>query len=268
MAAVARFLVLLAVFGATPAQTQTVDTIRADWEKYFRAEGVTGTIVISDERTGITSTYNAERARQRFLPASTFKIPHALFALDAGVVKDEFQIFTWDGTKRDIASWNANQNLRSSMRNSTVWVYQMFAREIGEQREREYLTRIGYGNADVSGGIDRFWLDGGLRISANEQLDFLKQLYRNRLPFAIDHQRLVKDIMIVEAGRNWILRAKTGWTGRQQSQIGWWVGWVEWHEGAVFFALNIDMPGGAKDAPKREGIARAVLRSLNALPAP
>jgi len=25
---------------------------------------------------------------------------------------------------------------------------------------------------------------------------------------------LVKDLMIVEAGRNWILRAKTGWEGR------------------------------------------------------
>ena len=28
--------------------------------------------------------------------------------------------------------------------------------------------------------------------------------------------------MIVEAGRNWILRAKDGWEGR----MGWWVGWV------------------------------------------
>ena len=30
-------------------------------------------------------------------------------------------------------------------------------------------------------------------------------------PFKVEHQRLVKDIMIVEAGRDWILRAKTGW---------------------------------------------------------
>ena len=88
------------------------------------------------------------------------------------------------------------------MRHSTVWVYQQFAREIGEVREKEYLTRIQYGNADLSGGVDRFWLDGALRISAMEQVDFLRKLYRNELPFKVEHQRLVKDIMIVEAGRD------------------------------------------------------------------
>ena len=54
-------------------------------------------------------------------------------------------------------------------------------------------------------GVDRFWLDGALRISAMEQVDFLRKLYRNELPFKVEHQRLVKDIMIVEAGRDWIL---------------------------------------------------------------
>ena len=60
--------------------------------------------------------------------------------------------------------------------------------------------------------------------------------------------------------------AKTGWQGRVEPQIGWWVGWVERPEGPVFFALNIDMPAGGQDAPKRESIARAVLRSIKALP--
>ena len=94
------------------------------------------------------------------------------------------------------------------MRHSTVWVYQQFAREIGEVREKEYLTPVQYGNADPSRGVDRFWLDGALRISAMEQVDFLRKLYRNELPFKVEHQRLVKDIMIVEAGRDWILRQR------------------------------------------------------------
>ena len=64
-------------------------------------------------------------------------------------------------------------------------------REIGEVREK-YLTRIQYGNADPSGGVDRFWLDGALRISAMEQVDFLRKLYRNELPFKVEHQRLVR----------------------------------------------------------------------------
>jgi hypothetical protein len=34
----------------------------------------------------------------------------------------------------------------------------------------------------------------------------------------------------------------------------------------VFFALNIAMPNKGDDVPKREAIARAVLRSIEALP--
>ena len=241
-------------------------TPRPDWATFFEQAGARGTIVVADERDGRQWVHNGIRAQQRFVPASTFKVPHALFALDAGLVRDEFQVFRWDGVERDIAAWNRDQDLRSSMRNSTVWVYQGFARALGEARERDYLRRAGYGNADLSGDIERFWLDGPLRISAVEQVAFLRRLYRNELPFAVEHQRLVKDIMIVEAGRDWILRAKTGWAGRTDSQVGWWVGWIERKDGAVFFALNIDMPGGIEDAPKRVAIGRRVMQSIAALP--
>ena len=220
---------LIAVLACGPATASTEAwTVRSDWARYFAEAGVGGTLVVVDERTNPASrwVHDEGRARTRFIPASTFKIAHALFALDAGIVRDEFQVFRWDGTRREIDSWNRDQDLRSSMRNSAVWVYQAIAREIGEDGERRYLQRIGYGNADPSGDVDRFWL----------------------------------------AGRDWILRAKTGWKGRRQPQVGWWVGWVEWPEGPVFFALNIEMLNEGADLPKREAIARAVLRSIGALP--
>lgn len=241
-------------------------TERPEWARFFTAAGVKGTIVVVDERSHSRWVHDAARARTRFIPASTFKVPHALFALDAGVVKDEFQVIPWDGTTHDFPGWSQPQTLRSSMIYSTVWVYQQFARAIGEAREREYLQKIGYGNADASGGVDRFWLDGGLRISAEEEVAFLQRLYRNELPFRVEHQRLVKDVMINEAGREWILRAKTGWGARMTTQVGWWVGWVERVDGPVFFALNIEMSGAA-DAPRRESIARAILADIGALPA-
>lgn len=235
---------------------------RSDWARYFEDSEALGTIVISDERKGSKAdwVYRNDRAEKRFSPASTFKIPHALFALDAGVVSDEFETIAWDGIERSYPAWNQNQNLRSSMRYSVVWVYQKFAQEIGERQEREYLKKIQYGNEDPT-GADPYWVKGNLRVSAYEQIEFLKKLYRNQLPFSVANQRLVKDIMIVEAGRDWILRAKTGWAGK----IGWWVGWVEHPTGTVFFALNIDTPNRSDDLPKREGITRGILSSLGAL---
>lgn len=241
-------------------------TERPGWARHFEAAGVTGTIAIVDERDGSYFVHERERAGTRFIPASTFKIPHTLFALDAGLVRDEFQVFAWDSTEREIRSWNRDHDLRSSMRHSVVWVYQNFARALGESRERALLERIGYGNADPSGGIERFWLDGALRISALEQIEFLRRLHRNELPFDVAHQRLVKDVILVEAGPDWILRAKTGWGARMDPQIGWWVGWVERPDGAVFFALNIDMPNQGADAPKRLSITKAILREIGALP--
>lgn len=236
---------------------------RADWSEYFEESNAEGTMVVRDDRSGGNGTmsFNIGRAGKRFSPASTFKIPHALFALDAGVIRDEFETIIWDGVERNYPAWNRDQNLRSSMRDSVVWVYEGFEKKIGEQRERAYLESAQYGNRD-SGGDRPFWIDGNLRISAVEQIEFLGKLYRNELPFSPANQRLVKDAMIVEAGRTWILRAKTGWSGT----VGWWVGWVEHPEGPVFFALNIDTPNRADDLPKREKIARQILMSIGALP--
>lgn len=262
---VRKFALLLFRFSLasfTHAQEKVRD--RADWGKIYNQFDAKGTIVVADERkaTRSISVYDEDRAKKRYSPASTFKIPHTLFALDAGAVRDEFQVFKWDGVARSFAAHNQDQDLRAAMRNSAVWVYELFAKEIGEAKARGYLEKLNYGNADPSATHGNYWIDGNLAISAYEQIAFLKRLYGNELPFRVEHQRLVKDIMIVEAGRDWILRAKTGWEGR----MGWWVGWVEWPTGPVFFALNIDTPNGMADLQKREAITRAILRSIEALP--
>jgi beta-lactamase class D len=236
-----------------------------DWEKYFNKYKTKGTIVVVDarEKHHKTWVYNKARAKERFSPASTFKIPHSLFALDAGLVKDEFQIFPWDGLKRWYPPHNQDQNLRSAMRNSAVWVYDMFAEEIGEKKAHHYLQKITYGNGDPNTEKGSYWITGKLAISAFEQIDFLERLHKNELPFSTEHQLLTKDIMVSEAGKDWILRSKTGWQGAH----AWWVGWVEWPTGPVYFALNIDTPARMKDVYKRKTIVREILQSIEALPA-
>ncbi len=235
-----------------------------DWDKYFKKYQAQGTIVVLDKRDNQEKSlvYNEQRAQRRYSPASTYKIPHSLFALDAGIVKDEFQVFPWDGIERSYPPHNQDQNLRSAMRNSAVWVYDLFAKQLGDTAASNYLKKITYGNADISTETGSYWVDGKLAISAYEQIAFLQRLYRNTLPFKVAHQLLIKDIMIIEAQPKWLLRAKTGWQGRH----GWWVGWVEWPNGPVFFALNIDTPNRMKDLYKRQAIVRDILRSLDALP--
>ncbi len=256
------FAVLLAA-NSVVAQQDIVS--RPDWSQYFEKYSATGTLVVIDEResTTIRYTYNIPRAKQRFSPASTYKIPHTLFALDAGLVTDEFQVFEWDGVERSYMPHNQDQNLRSAIRNSALWVFEIFAKRLGEEKAKAYLSKINYGNEDPSTDAGAYWVEGNLAISAVEQVAFLQRFYRNELPFAVEHQLLLKDMLINRAEKDWILRAKTGWQGAH----GWWVGWVELVEGPVFFALNIDTPNGMADTYKREAIAIEILQSLEVLPA-
>lgn len=249
---------------STAAMAQDALQARPDWGQYFEKYDAIGTIVVLDERVSPPrySAYDVARAEQRFSPASTYKIPHALFALDAGLVVDEFQTFEWDGTVHSYAPQNQDQNLRSAMRNSALWVFEIFAGQLGEEKSRAYLERIEYGNQDPRTDSGAYWVEGELAVSATEQVAMLQRLYRNDLPFSVEHQLLVKDVLINQAEKDWILRAKTGW----QSLYGWWVGWVERVDGPVFFALNIDTPNGMADVYKREAIATEVLRSIEALP--
>lgn len=256
-------LPLLAAAQAPPANP--ADPVeRPDWAPFFTDAKAVGSLLVVDERPESAGrwVHGPDRARRRYTPASTFKIPHSLFALDSGVLKDEFQVIAWDGKHRATDSWNRDQTLRSAMRNSVVWVYEGFARDIGLPREAAYMRAIDYGNA-LASGTAPFWVEGDLAISCVEQIAFLQRLYRNQLPFRVEHQRLVKDVMVTEAGADWMLRSKTGWSGR----IGRWVGWVEQPTGPVFFALNIDTPNRLDDLPKRQQITRAVLKTLGALPA-
>ena len=141
-----------------------------------------GCFVLMDLETGSVTRLNADRCAKRLPPASTFKVPHALIALETGVLQDEHEVRKWDGTKQRVESWNQDQTLDTAMRYSALWFFQGTARRIGPERMKDWLGRLKYGNQDSSGDITRFWLGGPLLISGDEQLDFLARLYRDELP--------------------------------------------------------------------------------------
>lgn len=90
----------------------------------------------------------------------------------------------------------------------------------------EWIHKISYGNQDISGGIDQFWLSNSLKISPIEQVDFMEKLHMENLPFDKDVMKTVKRMMIQTEGDNYTLYGKTG----QGSNIGWYVGFIETKE--------------------------------------
>lgn len=221
---------------AVPAEIE-----RPELARYFQQVAAdSGAFVLLDLSANQIIRCNPIRCATGFLPASTFKIFNALVGFETGVAPDTNFTLQWDSVRRSIPNWNHDQNIAEAFRNSTVWFYQELARRIGQQRMQEWVSREGYGNRNINGGIDQFWLTGELRISPNQQVEFLRRLFQGNLSFSKRTTEMVQQMMLRRDTLGYRLRAKTGWGRMGDRQIGWIVGWIERPQGAAMFALNLE----------------------------
>jgi beta-lactamase class D len=233
--------------------------------KVFTEQGVAGTFVLFDAATDTIFVSNETRAKKRFAPASTFKIANSLIGLDVGAVKSVDEVLPYGGKPQRIKEWERDMGLREAIKVSNVAIYQELARRIGLERMREGVRKLAYGNMEIGGAVDRFWLDGPLAISAVEQTEFLHRLVKGSLPISPDAVRAVREITLLEKTETYELHGKTGWVFSPTApQTGWWVGWIERENKVYPFALNIDMMKDA-DAAKRIQIGRECLKVLGKL---
>lgn len=253
-------LILLIILLVTVCININLDTSHASVNNYFTTNNLTGTLIISSLNTDQRYVYNPERARKRFLPASTFKIINTLIALEEKVIADENEIIKWDGSDKGVSEWNKDQNLKSAFASSCVWFYQELAKKIGLEKYQQYLEKLQYGNQKTGTKTTTFWLDGDLRISAEEQIDVLKKIYRRQYSFKTENYNILNKIMIVKSNPDYVVRAKTGWA-RTSPQIGWYVGYVETKNDIWFFACNIDIHYSSQSRHRQEAVY-AGLRDL------
>ncbi|WP_373016926.1 class D beta-lactamase [Thiomicrorhabdus sp.] len=225
----------------------------------FTEQGLNGTIVLSSLKTQQTYVHNLQRADKHFTTASTFKIANTLIALEENVVTDQNTPFKWNGHHYEIGSWNQDQTLKSAFQVSCVWCYQIIAERVGMPTYRHYFKTMNYGKLK-DGLLDttRFWLDSSLTISANEQIDFLKQVYDRTFPFKDSSYDTLNAIMQVERTPDHTIYAKTGWATNAHPNIGWYVGWVETKEDTWFFALNLDIEKMDKLSLRKDILRKAL----------
>lgn len=219
--------------------------------------GTQGTIVLKNLKSDKIYVYNKERSEVRYTPESTFKVPNALIGLQTKAVNDEYEVKRWDGVVREFPEWNRDHTLASGMRHSVIWYYQQMARDIGFEQMQTYMKKIHFGNGDISGGIDHFWLDSTLKVSAQEQVQFMENLVEEKLPFGKQEMRTVKRIMINDEADSYVLHGKTG-TRLADYGLGWYVGYIETDKADWVFATNVDGSG-----TKARNITMDVLEKLN-----
>jgi len=129
-----------------------------------------------------------------------------------------------------LSSWNQDQTLALAYKRSTVWVYKMIASQLGHTRMKQRLMDFEYGNTNIGSEeqLTQYWLEGPLKISANEQITF-----RNK--------------------------------SENIKFTGWFVGWLDVNnesEKEIYtFALNIDLQD-FKEHPKRKAIVIWAFKKL------
>lgn len=203
-----------------------------------------GAILIYDFQKGTYYSNDFEWATRGKLPASTYKIPNSIIALETGVVKHDSTLLKWDGQQRALPVWEQDLIFREAFHFSCVPCYQDIARSIGSERMNDYLSKLEYGDMIVdSTNIDMFWLEGESEISQFQQIDFLKRFYNQKLPISERTHAIMKSMMVIQKNDEYTLSGKTGWSIRNRINNGWFVGFIETENGTYFFTSNVEPLG-------------------------
>ena len=204
----------------------------------------------------IVTEYNSHnRCNEQIAPDSTFKIPLSLMAFDRGIINQN-TVFKWDGKKsRAYPDWNHDQTPKSWLQYTVVWVSQQITPQLGYSTIKYYLADFHYGNQDFSGdpgknnGLTHAWLSSSLKISAVEQLNFLKTMSTHQLsitPEAIENTEKNLYQGKLNCGADYYGKTGSGRHGRNEREKtpsklreGWYIGFVEQKTRRYIFVSNL-----------------------------
>lgn len=280
--AMQRLAILLALIGCGSSGGRPQDAgggavavpapaVSIDWAKHGLADA--GCFVLRDLATGAETVSDEARCALGQRPHSTFKIPNALIGVDLGILDGPDAVMRWNreahpAKDRWPKEWLQDLPLRRAIEISAVPLFQNLALQIGAPRMQEYLDRLEYGNRTMGDGLDHFWLDGPIRISARQQVDFVARLVRGELPVSARAQEVLREVLRREARGGATIFHKTG-TGAAEGDrwLGWQVGWIERDGRAQVFALWVEDASFDAVRATRERTFEALLADLG-VPAP
>jgi beta-lactamase class D len=214
-----------------------------DFRSLVSDASVLGSVTVLDLDRGDWYFSDESDARRGSIPASTFKIPNLLIALEEGVIRPGERM-AWDGVVRGfkgrpVVAWNRDLDAAEAFESSAIWFFVELSRRVPRSSYAHRLEDIGYGNGALGESGPDFWNYGAFRVSPVEQLRLLAALARDGLPFSTESQAFVRRCMLADGEGRGILRMKSGWGFQDGKDLGWLVGWLECPEGRFAFATRL-----------------------------
>lgn len=242
--------IIVLFFSCTSSKESTIqkkidlseqEIIVPEFQSIIDSANVTGSILIFDIEENIYYSNDFEYSKKGKIPASTFKIPNTIIALETNIMENDSTIIKWNGEKRWNKNWEQDLTFREAFHFSCVPCYQEIARKIGVKRMTEYLEKLEYEDMKVdSTNIDYFWLKGESRINQFQQIDFLKRLDQSQLSISERTETIMKRIFVIETNDQYTLRGKTGLSIENEIYNGWFVGYFQFENKTYYFATNAE----------------------------
>lgn len=264
MRAIITFAIFIVCFSASA---------QIDFTKPFKDCNIDGSTTIYDYKNKKWYFSDKTDANIATQPASTFKVINLLIALETGVIKDENAVVKWVGsTDTTLYGYRPDiykdMTVKEAFEVSAGWVFIELAKKIGKERYQKYLKLCNYGNQNLSHKDADFWNFGPFAISPANQVEFLIQVYEEKLPFSKRNIAILKRVMVTEKTTHFTIRSKTGWTRVSGNDIGWWVGYIERYDNVYFFATRITKKRSTLNpnfSQCRKEITKNILRQIKAL---
>lgn len=240
---------LISIFSCVEHSKPSNDSIKAtqlniqkiEFQTILDSANVQGAILLFDPKKEEYYSNDFQWCASGQLPASTFKIPNSIIALETGIIENKQTLFKWNGEKRAFPIWEQDLNLKDAFHFSCVPCYKELARKIGVERMVVYTDKLDYGKMEVAtNSIENFWLIGNSKINQFQQIDFLQRFQESQLPIKDRSEKIMKELMMIEHNKDYKISGKTGWSITENINNGWFVGYIEAKNQVFYFATNIE----------------------------
>ena len=212
-----------------------------------KSMGVKSTIIVYNQQKNKLITNDTIAYKEMYSPNNTFYLYESLIGLESGNIKDSADIYSWDFVRYPNENWNQDQNLSMALKHQTEWYFKQVAKTIDTSKMQSWLNLMGYGNKDISGGIDQFWKNNSLKISIKQQFDLFKRLYYYNLPFSFDYLKFIRKTFVKNRLTNKNLYSfKTKGMNNNKPMI-WYLGYVEFLNNTYLVVHCVEMNSRKKN---------------------
>lgn len=230
----------------------------AAWARLYQKQHLHGSFMLYNNLTNQFTVYNLKGTQLRRIPGHSFDLMEYMIGLETGILTDtSMRIQVSDSSSRIPA--DSSLTVGEAFRRSPLVFEKEIASRIGTTNFREWMDSVKYGNMLLKPIMDSFWYDGTLKISLDEQLGLIEQLYFGKLPFQERTQRLVKSMMRQQTDSLYSLSYKSGFDRIGRYRQAWVLGWIEQQNHPYFFAMY------AKDSTAEGDFRQRTLTLLHAV---